>query len=215
MAWRLAYSLETLRTQVNVAYPNRSTASDGTIGDAAHAGTASDHNPNSAGVVCALDLTHDPAHGLDVHALADKLRVNRHPNLKYIISNRRITGPWNGWNWEYYGGSNPHDKHAHFSVGVGSDGKSMPGTYDDTTKWSIGKEIDLVNDDICKYAYGAWLGREPNSAELASWRGRETNLLILSLVQSKEANEYYVKVKAALAGGGTFKPYSGPALFVK
>lgn len=137
MGWRLANSLVRLRDQVNAKYPNRNKASDGTIGDAAHAASASDHNPNGAGVVCAMDITHSPQTGFDVHALADRLRVNRHPDLKYIISNRRIAGAWTGWAWAPYNGSNPHSSHAHFSVGRGNDGQSTP-PYDDTNDWSIG-----------------------------------------------------------------------------
>lgn len=74
---RLANSLTRLRDQVNAAFPNRNKASDGWIGDASHAASASDHNPNSQGVVSALDLTNDPANGFDVHALAERLRVSR------------------------------------------------------------------------------------------------------------------------------------------
>ncbi len=134
---RIASSLDKLRSQVNATYPNRNKASDGWLGDAAHAASASDHNPNSQGVVCALDLTHDPGNGLDVHALADHIRTHRHPNLKYIISNSRICGAWTGWNWATYTGSNKHNKHAHFSVGVGTDGKSQQ-PYDNTQEWDLG-----------------------------------------------------------------------------
>ena len=137
MAWRIANSLARLRAQINAAYPNRNKASDGVIGDAAHAASASDHNPNGAGVVCAMDITHSPQTGFDVHALADRLRVNRHPNLKYIISNGRICGAWTGWAWWPYNGSNRHTSHAHFSVGRGNDGQSQP-PYDDATNWAIG-----------------------------------------------------------------------------
>lgn len=163
--WRLAKSLETLRNQVNEAYPNRSKASDGTIGDAAHAATASDHNPNSQRVVCALDLTHDSNNGFDVHTLADRLRINRHPNLKYIISNSRICGAWTNWEWQRYTGINPHTSHAHFSVGVGPDGQSQP-PYDDTTKWNIGGS--MTKDQII-WNYRLIGGREPTSQEVDYW----------------------------------------------
>lgn len=135
MAWRLAQSLTTLRNQVNAAYPSRSKASDGTIGDAAHAASASDHNPNRNGVVCALDLTHDPARGFDAHALAEYLRTHRHPNLRYVISNARIAGEWTGWNWWPSSG---HTQHVHISVGnrnVG-DGQTTS-NYDSTEAWDI------------------------------------------------------------------------------
>src|ERR1043165_429852 len=61
MAWYIAKSLETLRHQLNTIAPNRSTKSDGGIGDAAHSARLSDHNPTSSGQVCAPHLTNDPA----------------------------------------------------------------------------------------------------------------------------------------------------------
>lgn len=162
---RLANSLVQLRNQVNAAFPNRNKASDGWIGDAAHAASASDHNPNGAGVVCALDITNSPQTGFDVHALADRLRVNRHPNLKYIISNRRICGAWTGWNWWPYNGSNPHSAHAHFSVGRGNDGQSQP-PYDDTSNWAIGGAVTPPQggkslDDVAREVLAGKWGNDP------------------------------------------------------
>lgn len=137
MIWRLAHSLTVLRDEVNAAVPNRSKASDGTIGDPRHQGTGSDHNPNSEGVVCALDITHDPAGGMDAHALADHLRSHRHPQLKYIISDWRIASSRNDWTWRTYTGVNGHSSHIHVSVGVGPSGQSAPGTYDSTASWGV------------------------------------------------------------------------------
>jgi hypothetical protein len=139
MSWRLAKSLVRLREQVNRAYPNRNKASDGSIGDAAHQKVSSDHNPNAEGVVCALDLTNSPDNGFDVHDLFDRLLVNRHPDLKYLISNRRIAGDWTGWKWGPYEGKDPHINHGHTSVGIGPDGKSKP-PYDDANDWAVNAE---------------------------------------------------------------------------
>ena len=143
MTWRLAKSLEVLRSQINAAYPNRSKTDDGTIGDERHAATRSDHNPNEAGVVCAMDVTHDPRHGFDSYAFADYLR--RHPDkrARYIISNSRIAGDEgyvanNGgkvWTWARYGGTNPHDRHVHISVDQNA------ATYDLLNPWDIGSPI--------------------------------------------------------------------------
>lgn len=138
MSWTVAMSLQVLRTQVNQAYPKRSKASDGTIGDAAHSKTRSDHNPNGRGVVCALDLTHDPANGFDAHALAELQRTNPHPQLKYIVSKGRIASRKHGWRWR---DSSGHFSHVHFSVGVGPDGSSLPGTYESTELWNIGGQV--------------------------------------------------------------------------
>lgn len=135
MAWRVAKSLETLRKQINDARPTRSRASDGTIGDAAHASRKSDHNPwvkdGSMGVVTAWDVTHDPKGGVDAHALAEHMRNTRDPRIKYIISNRRICSS-DTWQWRTYSGSNPHSAHVHISV------KDSKGHYDDARAWNIG-----------------------------------------------------------------------------
>jgi hypothetical protein len=115
MSWRLARGLGRLRDQANAKAPNRGKSSDGTIGDRAHASRASDHNPRG-GIVHALDLTHDPGRGMDVHALANRLLASRDPRIKYIISNRRIGSAKGGWAWRRYTGSNPHSKHMHISI---------------------------------------------------------------------------------------------------
>lgn len=136
MAWRLAYALVTLRSEVNALAPDRSKVSDGTIGDPAHASRCSAHNPNNAGVVCGLDITHDPAGGFDAHAWADRIRRNPHSQCRYIISNGRIAGRSTGWKWHRYTGSNKHTKHIHITVGGGGD--CEPTTpYDSITSWGV------------------------------------------------------------------------------
>jgi len=102
MSWRLARSLVVLRQQVNDLSPNRSKVSDGTVGDLAHSRRKSEHNPDSKGRVRALDLTHDPAHGVDSHALAEALLASRDPRILYIISRGRIASGAGGkqpWSW--------------------------------------------------------------------------------------------------------------------
>jgi hypothetical protein len=134
--WRLAASLEQLRAEINTIAPNRSKASDGTIGDVAHASRASRHNPNAAGVVCALDVTDDPQGGCPIHVIAEQIRTRPHPNLAYIISNGRVAGRSSGWAWRPYKGSNKHTRHVHFAVGNGPDGTPAE-PYDDRTPWGV------------------------------------------------------------------------------
>jgi Putative peptidoglycan binding domain len=138
MGWRLAGSLVALRDQINGMAPGRSKASDGTIGDAAHRHRASRHNPNDAGVVCALDVTDDPAHGCPIHVIAEAVRARPHPDLAYVISNGRIAGRSTGWSWHRYTGTNPHNKHVHFGVGSGPDGEPRQ-PYDDRTPWNLSR----------------------------------------------------------------------------
>lgn len=135
MTWRLAKSLETLREQINAAAPGRSKASDGTIGDAAHASRSSDHNPwvkdGKTGVVTAIDITHDPRNGVDGGAIAEALKASGDPRVKYIIWNRRILNPSVSSRWRSYTGTNPHDKHVHISV------RTEKARYDDTSPWLL------------------------------------------------------------------------------
>src|SRR5690349_9195436 len=129
--WRVASSLNTLLNQINTAYPNRSKAADGSIGDAAHAASVSDHNPDARGVVRARDFTHDPAHGFDAHAMADRIVASRDPRIKYVISRGRIASATvSPWVWRKYTGDNPHNHHAHVSVVADS-------RADNTNPWRI------------------------------------------------------------------------------
>ena len=131
-SWRVAKSLLKLREQVDAKWPNRDTSSDGTIGDSAHQATKSDHNPNSAGVVTAMDITHDPAHGLDARKLAETLVASRDNRIKYIISNAQIVSSTvSPWQWRPYTGANAHRHHVHISV---------TGPYDDERPWNLGGE---------------------------------------------------------------------------
>lgn len=136
MVWRIARSLSTLRTEINAWAPNRSRISDGTIGDPAHQARASRHNPNRHGVVTALDITHDPKGGCDIHALARRLVKTPHPELEYVISNGQIAKRRTGFKWEPYTGANKHNLHAHFAVGRGTDADPQP-PYDSTQPWGV------------------------------------------------------------------------------
>lgn len=133
MSWRLAQGLIKLRDQVNAEWPNRSKDSDGSIGDTSHSARESDHNPDGAGVVHAIDITHDPKSGFDSYAFADMILAKQDHRLKYVISNRRIgsgpRGPSAGV-WRPYHGINPHNHHVHISINPGA-------LADDMSAWSI------------------------------------------------------------------------------
>lgn len=159
MSWRVAESLDVLRDELDAAAPNRSTAADGSIGDAAHASRDSDHNPwverDGVGIVRARDFTHDPAGGLDCNVLAEFLRQlgreNAHPALgpgAYVIWNGRIasdTEDGQPWDWEPYPGANSHTHHLHLSVATD------PAGFDSTRPW-LTQEDDVSPEDIDKIA---------------------------------------------------------------
>lgn len=117
MTYYMAKSLFKLREQINARFPARSKVSDGWIGNQAHAARHSDHNPDASGCVCAMDLTHDPASGMDSYALAEALREAADHRIAYIISNGRIANPKiEHFGWRPYHGANKHDHHVHISV---------------------------------------------------------------------------------------------------
>lgn len=162
MAWRVAPGLEKLRAQFDAAYPGRNKSSDGTIaGDEHHKQNPnSDHEVDKNGVVKALDITHDPAHGVNTYVIADYMLAN--PNaqkrLRYIISKGRIAGSAEflqantrfgkrPWTWVPYHGANPHDHHVHFSI------SRDPTVYEDTSDWDIGPILKPSVEKAKEVAY--------------------------------------------------------------
>ena len=139
MSWRVAKSLLHLRAQVDALAPNRDKGSDGTIGDTNHASRSSDHNPwveyLGENIVTAMDITHDPRHGVDSYKMADALIASRDQRIKYVISNRRIASPTVDpkWGWRPYHGTNPHDHHVHVSV------VPFHVAFDDESDWHFGQ----------------------------------------------------------------------------
>ena len=140
-AWRLAKSLEQLRSQVNAKWPGRSKQSDGSIGNEEHSSRSSDHNPNSDDVVCAIDITHDPRSGCDSYALAASLVASQDPRIKFIISNGKICSgsaqSTPAWIWRKYTGKNRHDHHCHVSV------KADKSHYDSVDMWAF--DLNKIN----------------------------------------------------------------------
>jgi hypothetical protein len=98
--------------QATALAPTRKKASDGLLPSAAHikASPNSDHNTGLA-----VDLTHDPKHGIDCEEIFEKLKEDK--RVKYLIFKGTI------WSREKsklgnrrYTGSNPHNKHLHISI---------------------------------------------------------------------------------------------------
>lgn len=78
--WQLAPSLVAMVEEADRLAPARSRASDGSIGDGAHASRKSDHNPDQ-GWIDAVDITHDPAGGFDAHAHARNVAARHDPRI--------------------------------------------------------------------------------------------------------------------------------------
>lgn len=134
MTWRPARSIQTFLDQMNRHYPGRNKASDGIIGDASHSSRSSDHNPNTHGVVCAIDITHDPKHA-DMHVIFDRLRQVRDNRMHYAIFDGHIvsstTSPWQVRPYTPPPGGSMHREHLHLSV------MQDPHLYDDPRSWPV------------------------------------------------------------------------------
>lgn len=147
MSWYAAPSILKALHQATDLWPNRNKGADGTIGDASHAASESDHNPDSKGCVHAFDLTHDPAHGVDTFKLADQLRDRALADpdfggvIKYIISNRRIFNASISPAWRAYHGSSPHTDHVHVSIRYTDHAENWSG------QWWGKEEDDLTPED--------------------------------------------------------------------
>lgn len=147
MAWELAPSLVNLRNEIHARWPNHDRTSDGSIGDADHSSSASDHNPNSRGMVCAIDEDKD---GVDMRVIT--AAFERHPSSHYwifwfpgdpypVIADRD-----NNWNRVKYTGSNKHDKHAHFSIRQSSSAEQNQTAWG---IWPIPEEgLDMNNGEV-------------------------------------------------------------------
>lgn len=111
---RLAPALARARAAITNKWPNRDRTSDGWIGNAAHQATISDHNPDSQGVVHAIDVDRDGIHIPTVIA-----SFVLHPITNYVIFNRRILDTDNHYKPHVYTGTNPHTRHLHASIRYG------------------------------------------------------------------------------------------------
>jgi hypothetical protein len=95
--------------QATALRPNRKKASDGLLPSAAHLTQSpnSDHNTGFA-----VDLTHDPAFGIDCREIFEKLKDDK--RVKYLIFKGKIWSEEQGE--RNYTGSNKHEKHLHISI---------------------------------------------------------------------------------------------------
>jgi len=161
--WRLAPTLKVLRDEINERWPHRDKTSDGTLGNASHAAGTSDHNPDSRGVVCALDIDEDlwgptdpapsfhsgtPAAGL-VRELIANAQAGHTPQLFYVIYERKIYSRTYGWMEQNYSGANAHDHHVHISV------YHDPKHADSTKPWGIA-DMALSDEDVKRIAKAVW-----------------------------------------------------------
>ena len=121
MTPKLCKAGEQLRLQVDDAFSNRSRSSDGWLGDTRHSSRTSDHNPDSNGIVRAIDISRNLSGAKEpdiMPDLADQIRLcakRGDKRIAYVIFNGKISSAKSLWRWRAYKGINPHTKHCHVS----------------------------------------------------------------------------------------------------
>jgi len=142
---RLVAGGVTLRNQVNKRWPKRDKRSDGWIGDKAHAGRQSDHNPDARGLVHALDIDadldpKDPgaaqrlANQIVAYAASGIPGANR---IKNVVFNDQIaSGTYANSMWKWRGSGYGHYDHIHvsFTTKGEANGQAFPLPILDTPK---------------------------------------------------------------------------------
>jgi hypothetical protein len=123
MSWKPVAGIVALRDQVNKRWPDRDKRSDGIVGDTAHQARPSDHNPDSRGLVHAIDIDEDLRGSKNDNVwLADQIiayaRMKRpgSSRLKYVIYENQIASGTHGdhfWTWR--GDNYDHTIHMHIS----------------------------------------------------------------------------------------------------
>ncbi|AGL20032.1 hypothetical protein [Actinoplanes sp. N902-109] len=163
-SWTLVPCLVSLRNEFNEFAPDRDHASDGSIGDTAHAaGGTSDHLPDeSYSALRGKDSdSKNEVHAIDVdnnlnksgwsmtkcvEIIVTRHREGRDNRLQYVIWNRRIWSRSWGWTARTYTGASPHTEHAHFSA------RYTTAQESDTRPWGL-----LEADDVTKSEFTAWM----------------------------------------------------------
>lgn len=124
MSWKPVAGVSTLKRQIDARWPKRDHASDGIKGDDAHAARTSDHNPDSKGLVHALDIDEDLRGSKNDNVwLADQIIANARMKrsgsnrLKYVVYENRVasgTYPRHFWTWRN-DNTLGHTAHMHIS----------------------------------------------------------------------------------------------------
>ena len=135
--------------QATALRPKRKKASDGLLPSAAHIKQSPDSDHNTG---YAVDLTHDPKHGIDCAEIFQNLKEDK--RVKYLIFKGKI------WSRERakegdrkYTGSNQHNSHLHISINEGMGKDTSPWFWWMNQPKIISQVISKVTPVPAKKAY--------------------------------------------------------------
>lgn len=175
MAWVLTRGMTNLRNQINKVGPERDKASDGTIGNAAHATGTSGHNPDLTGnaeykdgdskdEVRAIDTDNSgpwlpgvTAEKIVQHLVEKGRSGNLETQIRYLIYNRRIWAASTGWVTQVYNGASPHTEHIHAS-GAYNQAADENTTYDYGLESLVIEDMAITPDEFLKIRLNSALG---------------------------------------------------------
>jgi hypothetical protein len=224
MAWVLTKGLTTVRAEFNAVFPDRDRASDGTVGNTAHQGSTSGHNPDRTGnaeykdgdakdEVRAIDIDVDLKSTVTmeqvVQYLLRRARRGVYIPLRYIIYSGRIWSRKDGWVTRDYTGSNPHATHVHLSGDYTQAADEWSGTLGLATLLEDDMPITDADAELIgahKETFGSGIGEQSYNAIWA-----------LGYLNAKRANDGVTAlaaevktIKASLAALATQPAGAGP-----
>lgn len=173
--------LKYLRAEFDMVGPDRDKGADGWIGDTAHQGRTSDHNPDALGRVLAIDIdvtgpwSAGTTLGTYVSFIVARCVSGQETRLEYVIFNRLIYSRTSGWKAEKYAGADPHTGHAHFSGRHDHTGQNSAASWALRAAAADQEETDMDVQDILNGLHRD-LQRGPGHAAGADYPAGESGL---------------------------------------
>jgi len=191
------YALQTLAQQLRNTYGNPARPYEYVTGYKS-ATNFSGHNPDSNGIVHAVDIFVGPGNLTEAQGIgvAEALRVSKDWRASYIIHRQRICGAYNGWQWEPYGGPDGHYDHIHVSIADLYWGDPCPvpaSTYDNTQAWAIGSIATLAGATITP------IQEEEDMGTVEAFTPQALNQLMDFAVERQGAQGGTISLRAFLA----------------
>jgi hypothetical protein len=161
-AWHVNNALDSWRDGINARYPKRRKDSDGTKGDAFHARSVSQHNPDGDGTVDAFDMDVNLlGSGTDTGSLAELLEIEKlkrvfeaDPRSQLWIHNGQIANRDIGnWKRRPYSGPNKHDHHVHWETRQSKEDDGAPWFHaEEKPDMQLSDKVKLFNNPDVKYS---------------------------------------------------------------